>query len=469
MKVKVNNNHSGFKLAYCVFLLLFMMPAFSKAQVAQGDTTKTKTDTPIVKKRFWRASGEWMLVQLIPWSYNYFIRDAEFAHVTWSSIGHNLQFKNWEWDDNNFKTNQFAHPYHGSMYFNSFRTNGYSFWQSAPAALAGSYVWEIAGETHPPAPNDLINTTLGGIVLGEMEYRVANRILNKKQRGFKRQANEFFAFLINPMNGFNRILDGQWGRVSTAPETELDTMAMIGELDLGARRINEENDNTLKTGKTTWYARVRLLYGDPYKASKTPFNNFNLRAEVSGDDSAALNNISVNGLITSWELRDVESTKHLLSITANYDYYHNASFEYGGQSANLSLYSLFKTGKKTTIYTRVGAGWVILGAVPNAYLYYGEGRDYDFGTGFSLLGQLLITTGRFSGLFDYSGKWFTTLNGSDSHYFLHFATGELRYRMFKNISVAAEGGNFLLNGYYADFDDIHSRYPFVRFSIGIRI
>jgi hypothetical protein len=183
-----------------------------------------------------------------------------------------------------------------------------------------------------------------------------------------------------------------------------------------------------------------------------------------------LNNISVNGLLTSWELRNVESVKHLLSLTANFDYYHNSSFEYGGQSINLSLYSQFKSSKKTTFYTRIGAGAVVLGAVPDAYLNYGEGRNYDYGPGFSLLGQgIVIINKRFAAFLDYTGKWFVTLNGSNSTYFLHFISGEVRYRVFKNISVAAEGGNFLLNGYYRDFDDIHKKYPFVRFSIGFRI
>src|SRR3954462_14518223 len=68
-------------------------------------------DTFVPKKRFWRGSWELMLVQVIPWSFNYFVRDAEFAKITWESIAHNLKLSSWEWDDNNFKTNQFAHPY----------------------------------------------------------------------------------------------------------------------------------------------------------------------------------------------------------------------------------------------------------------------------------------------------------------------------------------------------------------------
>jgi hypothetical protein len=188
-------------------------------------------DTLKTKKRFWRASGELLLVEIIPWSYNYFVRDAEFAKISWESIGHNLQFKNWEWDDNNFKTNQIAHPYHGNLYFNSFRTNGYSFWQSVPAAFAGSYLWEVVGETHPPAPNDLINTSVGGITLGEMTFRLSNMIVDNRQRGFNRQMREVFGFLVNPLNGFNRIIDGRWGRYNVNAPDRVPSQ-FVSEIDL---------------------------------------------------------------------------------------------------------------------------------------------------------------------------------------------------------------------------------------------
>ena len=90
--------------------------------------TTLKLDTIYGKKRFWRASGELMLAQVVPWAYNYYVRDADFAHISWESIKHNIQFSNWEWDDNSFKTNQFAHPYHGGLYFSAFTAH----WRKIP-------------------------------------------------------------------------------------------------------------------------------------------------------------------------------------------------------------------------------------------------------------------------------------------------------------------------------------------------
>lgn len=42
----------------------------------------TVSDSIPEKKRFGRASIELMTAQLIPWSYNYFVRDADFARIT---------------------------------------------------------------------------------------------------------------------------------------------------------------------------------------------------------------------------------------------------------------------------------------------------------------------------------------------------------------------------------------------------
>jgi hypothetical protein len=446
---------------YAKLQMLYPHTEYDQLNSFQVDTT--------IKKRFWRASGELLLVELIPWAYNYFIRDADFAHVTFSSIWYNLHFKNWEWDDNAFTTNQFAHPYHGSLYFNSFRTNGYNFWQSAPAAFAGSFIWEVAGETHPAAPNDFINTSLGGISLGEMTYRISNRIINKKQRGVKRQLSEIAATLINPVGGFNRILDGKWGKV-TETVTDLDTVSLNGELDLGVIQIDEKNGTLESKGKVGWYARLRLLYGDPFVESKKAFSNFQLTVELGDDDSTKLNVVRVSGLLTSWELKANEHANQLLSLNLDYDFYHNSSFEYGAQSVSFNFLSEFFTSTNVKVITRAGVGAVILAAVPDAYLYYGEGRNYDYGPGFSLIGNAgILIKQRLAATLNYRGGWFVTINGNNSTHFLHNLSTEVRANLVGNLSLGVEVGYLILEGNYRDYPDITEKYPFARLSLGIKI
>ena len=72
------------------------------------------------------------------WTYNRFIREGgenPVFRVGFNSWRENLE-TGWTWDDNSFSTNQIAHPYHGNLYYNAARSNGYSYWQSIPFAFA---------------------------------------------------------------------------------------------------------------------------------------------------------------------------------------------------------------------------------------------------------------------------------------------------------------------------------------------
>ena len=86
-----------------------------------------------------------MLVQAIPWAFNKYVTEGEWSNISFRTWSDNLKFP-WQWDNNKFNNNQFAHPYHGSLYFNAGRANGYNFWESVPWAFGGSLMWELFGE-----------------------------------------------------------------------------------------------------------------------------------------------------------------------------------------------------------------------------------------------------------------------------------------------------------------------------------
>jgi hypothetical protein len=78
-----------------------------------------------------------------------------------------------------------------------------------------------------------------------MTYRLSNEIVDNKARGGKRQIQEVFAFLVNPLNGLNRIIDGRWGKVHFAPDDSAHT-AFSGVLDIGGRRISESSEKYIQ-------------------------------------------------------------------------------------------------------------------------------------------------------------------------------------------------------------------------------
>jgi len=451
-------------MARQILLLLFLLAGLNVS--GQSDFTSFRNrdkssamvgaDT-LPRARFKRAALQLTLAELIPWSVDRFILNADYARISLRTIGHNLKFSSWTWDDDQFGTNQFAHPYHGSLYFSSFRANGYSFWQSVPPVLAGSYIWETAAEKQYPSPNDFINTSFGGIVLGEMTYRLSNQIVNNHSRGFKRQFSEVLALVVNPMNGFTRIVDGKWGKIGRNSR-ERDSTHVLTEFDLGIRKFKADHH-----AKTGWYGRLRLSYGTPFENYRTPFSNISIIGEFGSDDSSKVNILSVYGSLAGWWLSKAERDPQLLTLSANYDYIHNEAFFYSAQSIKLNWIAAFQVHKRLRVNASAGIGPVLLAAVPDPYLF--KGRNYDYGAGGGIYGQFgFILADRLFCRLNYRGGLIRTINGNASHYVLQAVTNEFGYRFRGGISLCAEPGYFHLRGYYQHYTEVAARYPYFRFS-----
>ena len=160
----------------------------------------TFTDPRLQKKHPWRAAAETFGMNVGVWAFDRYVMNEDFAKISIGSIRRNIKH-GFVWDNDQFSTNLFAHPYHGNLYFNAARSNGLTFWESAPYAFAGSLMWEIAAEVEPPAINDLMATTLGGIALGEVTHRMSSLVLDDSKRGFSRFTREFLG-TIKQLGGY---------------------------------------------------------------------------------------------------------------------------------------------------------------------------------------------------------------------------------------------------------------------------
>lgn len=457
-------------LIFLAAMLLFLQDA--KAQTAGSvpelldsvvntDPNPNKLLKP-KEKRFGRAALLFGLSETVIWTFDRYVTQVDWAKITWKTTKHNIKPANWDFDNDPFTTNQFGHPYHGSLFFNSFRSNGYNFYQSAAATAVGSYLWETFAETQAPAPNDFVNTTFGGIVLGEMTHRISNKIINNRTRGMKRQVSEVVAFIINPTNGLNRIFDGRWGKVSRNP-LEHDSTKISAEFDIGLREFGTGNMNILKQGKFGWFARAKFLYGTRYEDYKTPFSNMYIAAEFGQDDSTNLNTLNVYGSLTGWEVKSTEKLQSIAILSANYDFIRNEAFFYGGQSVRLNLFSDYKLSKKVRMSSIFGVGPVLLAAVPSNYIY--RDRNYAYGSGVSVAaGGAISIMDKLHYSIDYRGAWIRTINGYASYYFLHALTSEFRFTFNDTFSIAAEPGYFNLYGNYKYLNDIQRHYPYLRLS-----
>ncbi|HVW59221.1 MAG TPA: DUF3943 domain-containing protein [Puia sp.] len=427
---------------------------------AQQPRQKFVPDTTVSSRSFGRAALVLSLGEAVPFLFDRYITRKDYAMISFQTLGHNLRPSSWAWDDDGFQTNEIGHPFHGSILFNAFRSNGYTFWQSVPAAFAGSYIWETFAENQAPSPNDFINTGFGGIVLGETTHRMAGKLVNNGSRGVRRQVNEILALLINPANGFSRIVSGKWGR--PVLQTSEDPIRMAIEVQAGLRKYNVNNANPFKDGRFSMYGRIRLLYGTPYDYLTTPFSNLHITAEFGQDDSSKINIVSVYGSLAGWRLYSGRY-RHAAVLSANYEYINNAAFFYSGQSIRMNLYSEFSLPGKVKVNTLAAAGPVLLAAVPDGYLYHDRNYDYGPGLAFHTSAGLNIAGRLYYGI-TWRGGWMFTVNGNASRYFLQALTNEVSLRLIDDLSVVMESGYFNLHGTYSHYNTLDKTYPYLRLS-----
>ncbi|MEI8097856.1 MAG: DUF3943 domain-containing protein [Sediminibacterium sp.] len=445
-------------------LYAFQMPLRNKpirvgiAHLITIDTGVKKTPT-FLKKNFKAATTQLLLGEIVPWTFDKYVAKMQYASISMESTNYNLNLNSWTWDDDDFGTNQFGHPYHGSAFYSAFRVNGYSFWQSAPAAFAGSYIWETFAENQAPSINDFINTGFGGVILGEMSFRLSKMIVNNHTRGFKRQASEVLAFLINPMNGFKRIVDHKWGKVGNN-SAQFDSSKIYAEFDIGLRQFNANKTGTAMV----YYGHVKLLYGNPFENYRKPFSNISINMELSNDDSSKLNTLNVYGTLTGWFIGKSTKNTHLLILSTNYDFLQNQAFLYSAESIKLNLFSNIQVVKKIKMNSIIGLGAIFLAAVPDAYGY--QNRNYAFGCGLATNASIgLQLFNKISVNANYKGSLIKTLNGNPAHYFLHIITAEAQYKLLNHIGICFEPGYFKLYGHYKYLPDVNETYPYFRFSV----
>ncbi len=417
-------------------------------------------------KNFWMGVGDVLIIQFVPFFVSNFITKEEWAKVSPQTWANNFTYP-WQWDDNNFQNNQFAHPYQGNMYFNAGRTNGYDFWASSAWTLGGSLMWEYFYEAWAPAPNDVINTTVGGVVLGESLYRMSRLVLDNEATGSERVWREIGGALLNPVGGLNRLLRGQTHEVSANPPGWRPS-AILGVLDAGYRRtVQSIGSGNIETGSNQWNLSFLLSYGDPIKdLSRKPFSYFAIRADLAGPgDEGLINQLSVRGSLAAWPLG--KSRRHQLALSLEYDYLNNPAFVYSGQSAQLGVVSTIgKPGQTWWGETQVLFNGVLLGAVESDYYQAVEGRNYDYGPGLGgfFAGRILYKN-RLQGTVGFTGLWLHTIEGTESAHYQDALLVEARYWANRKVGVGLSYIGYTRASDYRGQPDVAETAKFLRFFI----
>jgi hypothetical protein len=376
-----------------------------------------------------------------------FVEPTSDYETSWDTIWDHITDPHWVVDNDQFKVNQFLHPYGGSIYYGLARSTGLNFWESFLYSVAGSYVWELAGETTNPSINDMVSTPVGGTFLGEPFFRMANLILEDAP-GKPSFWRELGAAVIAPPLGFNRLVFGnKFDAIfpSHKPATFMRFQAG-GTVSSSSHNVSsgvEEN------GAVADFTFSYGLPGKPGYTYKRPFDyfDFHIRAVTAN----LLESVNSRGLLLGTSYAAGDSTRGIWGLYGSYDYISPQVFRVSGPA--LSLGTTWQNWLSETIALQgtllAGGGYGAAGSIEKT----GE-RDYHYGMmPQGLLALRLIFSDRvmldFTGREYYVSNTLSTENGWEN---ILRSDASLTVRVYDRHGVAVRYSNSHRDARYSDIE-----------------
>lgn len=345
----------------------------------------------------------------------------------------------WEWDADRFGTNFIGHPHSGNYYFNVARSNGYSFWGSLPFAIEGSVTWEYFGENTRPSINDIINTPISGMFLGEILYRVSSNILNDRTRGAERVWREILAGIINPPRALNRLTQGKMFRVTPKEVYQKEPLNIT--FFVGVHKVNNKigKDNLFGTGTNNAIVHLQLDYGDPFETRhRKPFDLFRMRIELGyGNDVHLIDNVNGYGILFG---RNIKRNRLLAGGFQHFDYWRNNIFEVGTLGYGVGLIARIPVKRHSNIYSAIHLAVVPLAGNNTQFgPDTSEFRHYNFGGGMEAKIEETFNLNDWATL-GFSGfyYWIHTYDGLPGNSLVGILKPVITVKLFKNLRMGFE-------------------------------
>lgn len=322
------------------------------------------------RKSYWIPAGEIVGFDFLLNEINRHVIGNEYKSNL-SSIRHNLR-SGWRTDTDPFTVNQLGHPYQGSMYYGFARSAGLDFWESMGYTVAGSAMWEIAGETTPPSFNDQITTGFGGAFLGEALYRMSNLVLDQTtMSGFWR---EVLAAAVSPPTGLNRLAFGdRFDHIFSSHDP-----VYYGRLALGVATNTQHKSGASTTFQhTEEIADFSLDYGLPGKPGYSydrPFDYFTFK--ITASSANGLENLMTRGLLVGTDYAAGKNYRGVWGVYGSYDYIEPQIFRVSTTALSLGTTAQWWLSRTIALQGSVlaGAGYGAVGTVHGT-----AENDYNFG------------------------------------------------------------------------------------------
>ena len=452
-----------------------------------------------VKKRYWQAAAEATGINVGVQLFDRYALNSDFAQTTLRTLKRNFT-DGMVLDNDFFITNLFAHPYHGNLYYNAARSNGLTFWESAPYALGGSLMWEFLGETEPPAINDVIATSMGGIAIGEMAHRLSLTVLDDRDRGIKRFLREAAATIVNPIQGLHRIISGDAWRVRRDHYRYHDYNQLPVDVSFSVGWRYLADDGAMFRGIHAPYLNMTLTYGTSVDGERhtMPYDFFDVEANAAfGGGQPFVNTLNIVGRLWSMPIlnKAVENTdgqemEAEFGIYQHFNYYDAKPIEDGSELTPYRIseaagfgpgfiLSLPHSDGLSKLEQRIFLSGILLGGTKSDYFNVIE-RDYNMGSGFSVKSKTQLDFGRF-GRFILNAKYFRlyTWKGYENKDLQAYADGtkDLHYlnvqgdrsnatllvvnpvmeiHLAKQWSISLSGAYYSRRTFYKYYDKVHA-------------
>ncbi len=443
------------------------------------------------KRKFWQGSATVVGLNLSVWAFDRYVIDGEFAHISMNSIKENFKH-GFIWDNDYLGTNMFYHPYHGNLYYNAGRSNGYNYWQSGLFAFGGSAMWELFMECEYPSTNDIIATPIGGMAIGEVFYRASDLILDDRTTGSERWTREIGAFIVSPMRGLTRVINGDAWRKRPTSGRQFGIPNMKIAVSFGARNIKYKGDIFDKGIGFT--GQVDIEYGDRFSVENgKPYDFFTLRGCISFlKDQPILGQLNIKGRLLNHELVEKKSTTLNIGMYQHYDFYDSDTISEETQRVPYKFATPASIGcgmqfqqlnvGNWDFSAEVHANGILMGGVLSDY-YQLKNRNYNVASGFGTKTNLnaLFNRNKFSAtlshefyrMFTWKGfdpnidlntlgeEGIKTLNaqGACSQATMHISELRLDYRLTKKWFLSGSIQHFWRNTNYDfhGYNDVQSK------------
>jgi hypothetical protein len=368
--------------------------------------------------------------------------DAGVSPRTWWD---NMRY-GFEWDANRWITNQLGHPYQGSNYFTAGRANGLSFWEASAVTAFGSATWEFFGESNRASLNDLINTTLGGIALGEVMYRTAWLVRDPRKVDGRR---ELIAAAIDPVSGLERLISGEMKRVSERPASVIPE-SLGWEVDAGVLVQRQGSAQSATTARP--FAQARMFYGDVRRGrSRTPFEAF--RLEIAAGDSLA--HARLHGRLFGRPFGEHDGYQFTLYQT--YDFIRSVPYHFAGQGFEAEVSMARPLSGNWSAGLAASGGATVLAAADSVLQPVdgtplpprSEFRTYDYGPGARFGGEIEF---RHSGVavaaISYQAFHVNVVDGTRANHILQRAAIDVRVPVARELALGAAAEYFYRQAYF---------------------